>query len=548
MPEELADDTKDALFEMLDEGATASEIADELDVAERTVYNYKDEWEERNEIKKRVSRSQGVTAEQVISKAENVPGLGGQTADALEQALSMNDSVLKDPNELYRLVNQVTDLDAYWIDFLVRSVYPDMDSSSAGGGGGSPQGQPQYHGVGGGQDNQQSPPPRYPNPQQNQGQVAARGAGQARYQPPQGQQARPAGGQGTDPRVEELEEKVDEIGQMFSQFMQQQQQEEQSSQAGMVEIETDDGNTVRLPADHPRVSEYLGSDSTDDFMQFLTMAKEIGLVGDDDGGDDFLEQVTKMKEAGIIDDNDEELVEVMSEQISEGIQAMNQSQQQMMGNMQQTLQQIAEVASEDEDENITREDIEQILQEKQEKSEIEQLKERLERQNKEFRQMLKKTQASGDASPEMVKTQKGYELREKQIDTAAQTMKEAPQVAGETVQNTLLPVLQMLQPEQGSLTDILYQHPDQAGGEGITYDPQESRQQPRRQAEPQQMGEPEPRESGPQDQQRGPETGEAPAPERADEGDSAGDTAQYAQEVSEKLLDTGDESSEEAEA
>ena len=568
MPDKLSAEKRDRLFEMLEDGVSPGDIAEELDISDRTVYNYKDEWEEQKQIEQRFSRDDGVSKQQVVNKAEMIQGLGDKTLDALESAIEMNQRVLSDPNELYQLVNQVTDLDHYWIDFLVRSVYPNLDESGSGGQQTQQMRRPKYPSPGG--QNQQAPPQQGPPGQSGYGQQGGQPQpqyGQQGHAPQQGhQQAPPQQGQPRDPRVDKLEDMVEELAGVVREM----QQDDPGGSDAMVTIQQEDGATMRVPADSQIAQQYASQSEADQMMKYITMFKEMGLLGDDGGDDDFLEQLSKAKEAGVIEDNSDEMLEAVSAQINQGIEAMSESQQQIMQQMQGTMQQIAQQATDEEDDDqLTREELNEILEQKQKDEQIEDLKSRLERQREEFKTALKQAQAGGDSDPETLKAQRGFDIKEKQLEMTNETLREMPDIVGESVQTGLLPVLQYVMPDNGSLADMLYQQPGQPGGE-MAYDPAspeaqeqiaevqgiQQAQQAQQTPQPGQPGQP----SRPAQPEQPPQAQQARQPrnaEREQQGEvgDAGtppeddtDTAEKASELADKLLDDGTDSDEGVEA
>ncbi len=471
MPGKLDEETRDKLFEMLDDGESPADIADELDVSEKTVYNYKDEWEERNKIRERVSRNSGVSSDDVVQKAENIPGLGNQTAEALKQALSMNDAVLQDPNELYRLVNQVTELDAYWIDFLVKSVYPNMDAPTNPQQGG---GQPQYNSVGqpNQQGGQQGPPRQYPTPNQNQqqgfGQQGQRGPGpQGQQYPPQQQQGgyqqqpsqRQGGGEVKDPRVDQLQNSVEQLTDAVSQLM---EDDEDEGETEYIEIQQDDGSTLRLPADDPRVTE---------------------LLTDDDDEDDMFDTLAKLKEAGLIM-SPQDMREMQEQdeggksEMAKAIEALGnqqmQAQQQMSQNFQQVLERLAE-EEEEQDDDLTPQQVEEIIDDKLTKDETERLREEMDEKFDRVLQEVndRRNMTPAEQDPEVVKADRELDFREKQLETLNENIQTLPGEVAMSIRDGLVPAMKELQSGGGN---PLWSPPGGQGRGEPQYAPQQTQQ------------------------------------------------------------------------
>lgn len=322
-------------------------------------------------------------------------------------------------------------------------------------------------------------------PQGQQGGVSV-GGGAGLFPDNQQQQQQ----QGGD-RVDRLEREIQELKEMMA--------DDQSSSGGggQITIETKDGREVTVPADHPRVQQMMGgggSGGGDDFMEMLEKAKNAGLVAGpedlramQDSGSDFEEMFERMAKMGVIDTGgDEELVSAIQQSIESLGQKQLQAQQQMSQNFNEAIESLRAM-QEDDDEELSRDDVAQIIEDKLTKDETERLREEM---DEKFEQVMdevkdsrrRRTPPSED--PEVKKLDREMQFREKQLDTVSDNLETAATELKQLGQTTLLPAIRELGKQEQQQNQPIWEPPEEPQREQPARDPQRPVEQPAAAPEP----------------------------------------------------------------
>ena len=429
----------------LRDGESARSISDDFDVSHTTINNYADELEEEIELEKRVKETSGPTIEDVREAADSVPGIGDATLDAVEEMADTRPKILEDPNELYKYINRLTDLEHDWIDHIVKATFPHMDDPS-----GQPdqtQASPGYYPGGGGG---QQPSASY-NPQ----------GGQQGYNPQGGQQQ---GGGGQQDEIAELKQTVNKLAEAVT------EDQQQDGSGDMVEVELEDGRTIRAPPHSPIVQQNLGGGSDDDdFLEKIKKAQEAGVLpkpddGDDGGTDDMMEMIAKLRELGILDDDSEEMVEVMSEQMGQVVDQVAEAQKMTANQISTAMEEIARQENESDDgEQLSREEVQEILEEERKKDKIDRLEEKLEERTEQLEEQVSRRtsmNANGENDPEVIKQEREYDFRETQLEAVNQNFERVLEELPHAIREGVVPAVKALDDSDLPTTPGLWTPPE----------------------------------------------------------------------------------------
>lgn len=237
-------------------------------ISPKTIGNWNEKWQQERDNQERLENiAQGkptsVTVDDVHETAKKLPGVGSKKADALRDVVEMRESILKDPNELYRMAHKWLETDKETTEHFVRSLYPHLTADNSRSNDPDPMfGQPQQ--------NQQSQfQPGFQQRQQNQQQ-----------QPPSQQQFTPPG---QSQASQQGQGQMAMMMRMFQQHMEQQQQL-------MEELVSDDGGSSEESDALREIKEELRSQQTEktafEQMKELLELQEMMEPDEDDGGRD----------------------------------------------------------------------------------------------------------------------------------------------------------------------------------------------------------------------------------------------------------------------
>jgi len=241
-------------------------LEDEFDevegIAPKTIGNWNEKWQAERDNQERLENiAQGkptnVTVDDVHSTAKKLPGVGAKKADALRDVVEMRESILKDPNELYRMAHKWLETDKETTEHFVRSLYPHLNPDDGRGSEPEPMfGQPQ-------QNQQPQFQPGFQQQQQNQQQQ-----NQPQFAPPGRQQ--PGGGQGQN-----------QMGMMMQMFRQQMEQQQQLLEQLASDETTSETEELRRELRELK-SEQNEQSAFDQMKELLELQKM--MEPDDDGG------------------------------------------------------------------------------------------------------------------------------------------------------------------------------------------------------------------------------------------------------------------------
>lgn len=337
--------------------------------------------------------------------------------------------------------------------------------------GGSQQGPPQMGRGQRGQHPQQQPHPQHP--QQGYGHPHGQGPPQQ-----QGQQDPPE-----DPRVDELQESVEQLSALVGQVM----EEEDQQQQNMVTITTPDGVTADMPMEQAVEMGYIGGGGNEpDFIEKLAQAQEAGLIPSeddfkDDDDDGLMETISMLKEMGVIDDGDgDEMADAIGEAINSLGQKQLQAQQQMSDNFASVMEQMQQMQEADDDEDLTLEDVESVIEKKLTKSETEQIRDEMDER---FSRLMEKVDSrdrhhrEGTDDPDYLKTDREMEFREKQLETLNENLQTLPGAIAGSVREGFVPALKELQHMDGGGGNPLWDPPGEGQRGQPTFRPEETEQQ-----------------------------------------------------------------------
>lgn len=336
----------------------------------------------------------------------------------------------------------------------------------------------------------------------------------------------------SDDRVDRLEKEINELKSLIR------EDNQQSGGGDNITIERENAPDVTVPANHPMVTQMMddgSGDSGDDMMEFLSKAKEAGLVvGPEqiqemqDSGSDFEEMLERLTQLGVVDTGGgDEMAKAIQNAISDLGQKQLQAQQQMSQNLQQVMSEMKEM-QEDDDEDITLEDVESVIEDKLTEDETDRLRREMDER---FNQLADKVDDSrrrsrgGQDDPEVLKAQREYDYRETQLETLNENLRDLPKSLAMSVREGLVPAMKEMQSMDGSGGSDLWSPPGGGDRGGPSYTPEEVRDAepaPRPEAEPapeEEQWPTEPREPETQAQDAGyPEVeAEEPAEEDTDE-------------------------------
>ena len=249
-------------------------------------------------------------------------------------------------------------------------------------------------------------------------------------------------------RVDRLEQRVEELTEAIR------EDQQDGSDEGQITIERDNGPNVTLPANHPAVHEMMGSDDgsdSPDFMEMLQQAKDAGLVvgpdelremqSDEGGMEDTIETLQTL---GVLDmGSDNEMAEAIQSAISDLGQKQLQAQQQMSQNFQSVVEQMKEMQEED-DEDISSEEIVDRVVDELSEDEVDQLRSEM---DEKFEQVMEKVDERrrrsnrGEQDPEFLKTDREMEFREQQLEMLNENLRVLPSEVAKSVRDGLVPAL-----------------------------------------------------------------------------------------------------------
>jgi hypothetical protein len=372
--------------------------------------------------------------------------------------------------------------------------------------------------------------------------------GQQQQQPGMGQQRQPAQppqqpeqSGSEDPRVDELQEQVQALEAAIGEMM-----EEDEPNQQMVTIVQEDGTEVTMPFEQAQAMGYLGQNDGPDFIEKLQQAKQAGLIPSeedmqDDDGRDLEETLELLETMGVLgDDEEDDMAEAIQNAISELGQKQLQAQQQMGQNFQQVMEEMRSMEEEN-DEDITLEDVENVIEDKLTKSETEQLREEMDDRFQQMMETVEKRAAAsegGQQSTEFLKTDREMEFREKQLETLNENLKTLPTAVAKSVKEGLVPAMKEMQFAGDDTGNPLWSPPQQQGRGEPSYQPQEmaGEQEAQRAQQTRQQ------QSRQQQAQGGyPEPDSGQEPEQPDEGGSGaveepeGVTQEDAEDIRDKL-------------
>jgi hypothetical protein len=519
MAQGLNQEEIDEVKERLQDGESARSIADDMGVTHPTILNYKEEMKEEMELEERVRASSGPTIEDVREAADSVPGIGEATLDTMEEMADTRPLILEDPDELYKYINRLTDLEHDWIDHIVRATYPHLDDP--GQSPNQPQQRTEYYGAhSGGQ--QQSP--SYSGGRQG---------------PPQQQGG---GQQGPNSQVEQRVEQLASTVEDLAETVQQSQEPDDAGQ--MVEVEMEDGRTIRAPPHSPLVQQGLdtGSDD-DDFIEKIKKAQEMGVLPKpdetpDEGEDDILSLVEKLEKLGLLEDDTEGMAEVMSEQFSEAIDQVAKTQEMTAKQISSAMEEIAkQQAQTDDDDSLTRDEVEEILQEKEEEDKLERLERKLDERTRQLEEQVtsrQRPQPSPENNPELVETEREYDFKEQQMETMNQNVRLMLEELPTAIREGVVPAVKALDDSSLANGSPFWSQPtgEQRGPPQVNPPQQPQARQPQ-----QQQAEAPPETGVPADPEE-PDTPSVDEPETADELDD-----EYVSQVRDNL-NLGDDTDE----
>lgn len=394
----------------------------------------------------------------------------------------------------------------------------------------------------------------------NQGQYGAQRGQPNQYQGQQPQQQQPgppqqqphgAQPQMEDPRVDELQEQVEALNHAIGELV-----EEDQGGEDMVEVETGDGVKATMPLDQAIAMGYLGEDD-DGFMDKLQAAQDAGVIPSpadaEDDGRDLMETIQLLKEMGVVDDgSDDDMANAIGEAIQTLGEKQMQAQQQMSQNFSHVLEEMKDM-QEDEDEDLSSEDVAQIVEDKLTKSETDRLREEV---NEKFNRVMNEVQETkrrdvpAEQDTEYLKTDRKMEYQERQLDTLNQNLRELPDAVSNSVQDGLLPILKEMKFMQSESDGDLWAPPEGDNRSQPDYTPAETagnqRQQPPQRAQ-QEQTQPQQQAGYPEASQRQQPEGAAQEPEPEPEIEPGVDR-ERAREIREKLPIGGDDEQQEAKA
>jgi len=314
--------------------------------------------------------------------------------------------------------------------------------------------------------------------------------GQQQQQQPQGQQR-----QGGNDRIEQLEQQVNRLTEVVSEAV------DDGGGQGMVEIDQGDGMTARVPLDHPMAMQMMQQDSGGDFFEKLSKAKDAGMIAGPEHlqqlneGDDMVDHLKEARDIGLIDDGsgDEEMAQAISSAIQQLGEQQVQAQQQMSQNFASAIEDLKELQEEDED--LSLDDVEEVIEEKMTKSEIEQVREEV---DKKFTRVMDEVKSRNQTpqglpdDPDVLQTQREYDLREQQLESVSDNLRFITENLQDTLRSGVVPALRTLDFDSSDDGPDLWEPPEARQGQPHGQPAQQPTQQPHR--EPQQQPHREPQQ------------------------------------------------------
>lgn len=226
--------------------------------------------------------------------------------------------------------------------------------------------------------------------------------------------------QGKSPEVESLRREVRELKEAVVR--------EGRGQSG--------GQKIKVEAENGRMMEMT-----------IDQAEKAGFLDSGDGDDDLLETVRTLKELGVVgDDSGSE----MASEIGQAIEAMGerqmQAQQQIAQSFQGAIDQMKEM-EDDDDNDLSPDDIRSIINEEMKEDEIDRLESKLESMQSEFASELREAKKSNSSvmdDPEMFKTDREMELRREQLQTLNENAQELPTRFAALLRKGVIPMMEQM--------------------------------------------------------------------------------------------------------
>lgn len=296
----------------------------------------------------------------------------------------------------------------------------------------------------------------------------------------------------------------------------------------MIQIERDDGSVVTLPASHPAATHMLDSGgSENEMLKTLKQAKELGLIPDPN-------------ERGGSESQGEKLAKEIGRAIESLGERQAEAQQQMGQSFQQALARMEEMVVNDDDDDLTIDDVRAVINEEMKEDELTRLERQMEEMQSQFASELrdaKKSNSSVMDDPDMFKADREMELRQQQLQALNENVKEMPSRVAAVIQKGVLPMMDKMGEQGGG--SPLWSPPEHGRGQGSTPD---QRQQPDPQPQPQgqpqhQDRQPEPREPRARDPARGSPSADEGSASQSESDQSAGESQPQSEETAKRAQD-----------
>lgn len=314
MVDKVSEEEKEKIFQLLDEGKSVRDIAEELERNKNTISDYRQEWKEEKEIEEKVMQGE-FTTEMFENELHKIPKVGDKKIEYAMQLVRMDEDIINDPNAIYKLLTKEIGIKTHIADTFTRGL---VKRFGIGQQEESSEFYPPTYGAG--NKNRQNPNPRN---QYNQQPSSNMDLGQftQRQQPQQQQPAQPA---------------------------------TQEKQERMVTIEVpmlDDKGNPRKDSDNEII--YMKKTVPE------SKAEEYGITEKRDKEEDFFDKLVKLQQVGIIPKNDQKENKKEESQLMAQIRSLQNQILDLKSDNQPQQQQQAQ-----EDENpITEKEVRKLMQE-----------------------------------------------------------------------------------------------------------------------------------------------------------------------------------------